>query len=253
MKVMQIDWTVNSDDIRIIKSFVDQLKSNPFVQDREKRNLEGNGFKITKENIWRVLVGCLLTTQQRSGPESNVSSLLQTNPFLLSYKTCLSEHDVERYCFKTLSDFGGIRRTNRIAKEIKMNLTSLEKGLWTDLLDRLKQFDKNTSPNLERKTADFIDQRLLGFGPKQSRNFLQWLGLTRYEIPIDSRITKWLNKFGFPVVLSAGALGDRNYYEFVSDGIQQLCAASDIYPCMLDAAIFASFDGDSWTTDNVGY
>ena len=24
-------------------------------------------------------------------------------------------------------------------------------------------------------------------------------------------------------------------------------------PCILDAAIFASFDGDAWTSDNVGY
>jgi len=250
---MQIEWIVNSNDIRKIKNFIDQLKSNPFVQDREKRNLRGNGFKITKENVWRVLVGCLLTTQQRSGPESNVSRLLQTNPFLLSYETCLSEHNVEGFSLKTLSDFGGIRRTNSIAKEINANLLRLEKGLWTDLLTRLKQLDKNTSPDLEREAADFIDNRLQGFGPKQSRNFLQWLGLTRHEIPIDSRITKWLNKFGFPVVLSAGALGDKNYYQFVSDGIQQLCSASDIYPCILDAAIFASFDGDSWTTDNVGY
>ncbi len=223
------------------------------MQDRKKRNLEGNSFKIIKENVWRVLVGCLLTTQQRSGPESNVGRLLQTNPFLLSYDVCLNQQDVESFSLKALSDFGGIRRTNSIAKEIKVNLSNLEEGLWTDLLNRLKQFDKNTSLELERETADFIDEHLKGFGPKQSRNFLQWLGLTRYEIPIDSRITKWLNKFGFPVVLSAGALGDKHYYQFVSDGIQQLCLASDIYPCILDAAIFASFDGDAWTSDNVGH
>lgn len=250
---MQIEWIVKSDDIRKIKSFIDQLKSNPFVQDREKRNLAGNSFEITKDIVWRVLVGCLLTTQQRSGPDSNVSRLLQSNPFLLSYETCLREHDVEGFSLKTLTDFGGIRRINSIAKEIKVNLSRLEKGLWTDLLTRLRQFNKNTSRDLERDTADFIDNNLQGFGPKQSRNFLQWLGLTRYEIPIDSRITKWLNEFGFPVVLSASALGDKNYYRFVSDGIQQLCSASDIYPCILDAAIFASFDGDSWTSDNVGY
>ncbi len=250
---MQIKWEINCDDIRKIKDFVEKQKNNPFVQDRVKRNLEGNSFKITKENVWRVLVGCLLTTQQRSGPESNVGRLLQTNPFLLSYDVCLNQQDIESFSLRALSDFGGIRRTNSIAKEIKVNLSNLEEGLWTDLLNRLKQFDKNTSLELERETADFVNERLKGFGPKQSRNFLQWLGLTRYEIPIDSRITKWLNKFGFPVVLSAGALGDKHYYQFVSDGIQQLCLASDIYPCILDAAIFASFDGDAWTSDNVGH
>ena len=33
-----------------------------------------------------------------------------------------------------------------------------------------------------------MSERLAGFGPKQARNLLQGLGLTRYEIPIDSRI-----------------------------------------------------------------
>lgn len=105
----------------------------------------------------------------------------------------------------------------------------------------------------ECEAAEFVDDHLKGFGPKQSRNLLQWLGLTKYEIPLDSRITKWLNEFGFPVRLSAGALSDRNYYNFVSDGVQALCAQSDIYPCVLDAAIFTSYDQVEWTADNMVY
>ena len=250
---MQIDWTITDQDICKIKDFIAKQKDNPLVQDRKGRNLEGGSFRITKANVWRVLVGCLLTTQQRSGPESSVARLLHTNPFLLSYDTCLSKRNVEGFSLKTLSGFGGIRRTKTIAKEIKVNLTSLESGLWADLLARLRRLANESTAMLERDTADFVDAYLHGFGPKQSRNFLQWLGLTRYEIPIDSRITKWLNNFGFPVILSAGSLADRNYYQFVSEGIQKLCSASNIYPCILDAAIFASFDGDSWTADNVGY
>ncbi len=92
-----------------------------------------------------------------------------------------------------------------------------------------------------------IDDKFSGFGPKQSRNFLQWLGLTRYEIPIGSRVVKWLKDFGFPGALSADALSDKDYYHFVSDGIQELCRASDIYPCLLDAAIFIRLDGKSRT------
>jgi hypothetical protein len=77
------------------------------------------------------------------------------------------------------------------------------------------------------------------------------LGLTRYEIPIDSRITRWLNAFGFPVKLTAVVLQDRNYYNFVSEGFQRLCEACEIAPCVLDAAIFASYDKDLWTEENV--
>jgi thermostable 8-oxoguanine DNA glycosylase len=97
----------------------------------------------------------------------------------------------------------------------------------------------------ELESADFIDDTLKGFGPKQSRNLLQELGLTRYEIPIDSRITRWLNDFGFPVTLSADALSARNYYSFVSEGVRELCEACGIYPCLLDAAIFSSYDEEA--------
>jgi hypothetical protein len=38
-----------------------------------------------------------------------------------------------------------------------------------------------------------------------------------------SRITDWLNDFGFTVRLTAAAaLADRNYYEFIEQGIQAL-------------------------------
>jgi hypothetical protein len=95
---------------------------------------------------------------------------------------------------------------------------------------------------METEAADFIDSHLKGFGPKQSRNLLQNLGLTRYGVPIDSRTTKWLNDFGFPVTLSATAMADLDYYRFVSEGFRELCDACGIYPCLLDAAIFSSFD-----------
>jgi len=116
------------------------------------------------------------------------------------------------------------------------------------MLDRLRTTQTLQS---EREAAEFINNQFKGFGPKQSRNLLQSLGLTKYEIPIDSRITKWLNRFGFPVKLSAQALSDPNYYKFVSDGVQQLCAQSGVYPCVLDAAIFASFDKGGWSGENI--
>ena len=50
--------------------------------------------------------------------------------------------------------------------------------------------------------------------------------------------------FGFPVTLTASPLQDQNYYNLVSDGFRQLCEACKIMPCVLDAAIFSSFDKD---------
>lgn len=74
------------------------------------------------------------------------------------------------------------------------------------------------------------------------KGLLQVFGLSRYEIPIDSRITKWLNKAGFAVHLNAKALQDQRYYEFASDGFNEFCKACNFMPCVLDATIFSSYD-----------
>jgi len=70
-------------------------------------------------------------------------------------------------------------------------------------------------------------------------------------VPIDSRIIKWLNDLPFPLRLSGPALADRHYYCFVVDGLQELCRTCEIMPCVLDAAIFVSFDKDGWTDENI--
>ena len=90
--------------------------------------------------------------------------------------------------------------------------------------------------------AKLLKENLKGIGPKQSRNLLQDLGVTSYETPIDSRIIKWLNNFGFPIPLSSQALQDEHYYNFVSDILFQLCEKANIKPCILDAAVFSSFE-----------
>jgi hypothetical protein len=51
--------------------------------------------------------------------------------------------------------------------------------------------------------------------------------------------------------LSGNLLVDHTYFDMVSDGIQILCKLVDIYPCLLDAAIFTSFDG-GWSESDIG-
>ena len=58
-------------------------------------------------------------------------------------------------------------------------------------MNTLAQCSRLIGPETPRETeaevADYINDTFRGFGPKQSRNILQELGLTRYEIPIDNR------------------------------------------------------------------
>jgi len=141
-----------------------------------------------------------------------------------------------------LKRFGGIYRIKIIANEIKANFQWLEaKNGWSILLSELRAIRATPTKTGERKLAHIVDE-LKGFGPKQSRNFIQWLGVSQYEIPLDSRIMDWLKKNDFPIPMSAKMLSDLDYYEFVLDGFQALCAKAHIFPCIADASIFTDVD-----------
>src|SRR5207253_3836860 len=141
---------------------------------------------------WERMTGCLLTTQQRSGPNSPISRFM-SRPFALDYEICLKEVDLAEFARAKMSTFGGIRRSVTIGRQIAENLSFLEGGGWEQVSAHTDALLESSNRDAERRTAEFIDEHLSGFGPKQSRNLLQWLGLSRFEIPIDSRITRWLN------------------------------------------------------------
>jgi N-glycosylase/DNA lyase len=209
---MRHTWVIEVGDIEKVKELLDQQRASLFVRRRVERNLRDEKPLPSKDKIWHQMVACLLTTQQRSGPRSAVTRLILTKPFPLAYGTCCRETDVEAFTKKLLTAFGGLRRTNKIASELAANLRLLEKRLWKQTMGVLDGLRRNQQVSAERETADFIADHFAGFGPKQSRNLLQSLGLTRYEVPIDSRIIKWLNALRFPLWLSGRALADRHYY-----------------------------------------
>jgi hypothetical protein len=244
---MRVIWEVADRDAAKVKAFVDEYRDNGLVRYRIKRNIDARPKSISREDFWHSVVSCLLTTQQRSGPTSAVMRFVNCDPFPLALRACQGCPDVRGKAERLMTEFGGIRRGPTIAKELAGNLEWLEDRWWPEVEAVLGKLITADSPAAEREAAQFIDHQFYGFGPKQSRNLLQMLGLTRYEIPLDSRVAKWLNKFGFPVKVSAGALGDENVYNHLSDGVQELCRQAGVYPCVLDAAVFASFDpGDGW-------
>jgi len=247
---MKLVWQVEDHDIYKIRVFYDQHKGNNFVQRRYKRNIKRELPEFSNSLFWGAMVSCLLTTQQRSGPESAVTRFISTTPFPLNYEICLKQHNLGKFAETSITEFGGIRRGPTIGDEIQHNFQWLENDGWNTISKIVETLAHGQTAETEMAAAEKIAEHLKGFGPKQARNLLQALGLTKYEIPIDSRITKWMNNIGFPIELSATALSDKNYYSFISEGFRKLCDASDIYPCMLDAAIFSSFDSD-WPKDRL--
>lgn len=247
---MELVWHISTADIDRLRDFLSTAAKDPLVEARVATNLATTKEKLSRAGFWHALVGCLLTTQQKSGPHSAVARFMRARPFPISYDLCCSQSAADSFVTTALSDFGGIRRSTRIGKELGANLTALEGGRWDETLERVNSLLPEATREQEFEVAEYLDELVIGLGPKQSRNLLQGVGFTRYEIPIDSRITKWLNNFGFPIHLSAVALADRHYYKFVSMGVQQLCEAAGAFPCIFDAAVFASFDANQWTKEN---
>ncbi len=238
---MYLKWEINDESLDKWRKFVNANINNDFVNDRKTRNVSRSEVNLSSETIWHVLVGCQVTTQQRSGPNSNVSKFLNSNSPALIYKCCLNQKDKKQFIYSELSK-AGLRRSNVIADYLSKTIDYLESGGWCDLKSELETIQKNTTKRKEREVANNIAKKFIGLGPKQSRNFIQWLGLSRYEIPIDSRITKTMKKLGCTFVPHASALSDLTVYNVIQDGLQEIATKLEIYPCILDACIFSSFD-----------
>ena len=249
---MHIEWRVRNRDVRAVQSLINSSVHSTFVRGRVRRNVSGTCTAFSHESFWHVLLGCLLTTQQRSGPGSPVSRFMRSSSCALNLSDC-SQLGVGVTVRRELSAFGGIRRAPTIARQAEANYRWLTTEGWDLVADQYERLSRQRARRprgvdveAERAAATFIDDHFQGFGPKQSRNLWQWLGLTRYEIPLDSRITKWLNQNVLDLKLSSVLLGDRSYYEFVMDGEEALCERAGVLPCVFDGAIFASFDRE-WT------
>lgn len=246
---MQIKWEITDKDIKKIKEFMKAYADNPLVKQRKENNLSDMFPKIDRSSFWKALCNSLLTSRQRSGPGSPIFNFSCLADYPLEYTKILKLGNVSTYVQKSLSDFGGIRFFKNIGGFLEHNIGVLESGFWDEIFNLIDKVKSNRDIVNERALAMLLKNNLKGLGPKQSRNLIQMLGISQYEIPLDSRIMKWFNNFGFPIQLSSNALSDDNYYNLVLDGIQTLCGSANVSPCILDAAIFASFDGDAWTEE----
>ena len=244
---MQVQWQFSRRGIREVQELIRAHRRDFFVSHRIARNLRGNRPSLTPSRCWHVLLVCLLTTRQRSGPDSPIQRVLTSRPFVLRLGILKGKTHPSDFVEKTLRRSGGIRRVDTIGAQAAENLPWFSGSGWRELKRKLNSLIPPRGYIRERRLANWLASEFRGLGPKQSRNFLQCLGLTRYEIPIDSRIMKWLNEFGFPVALSAASLNDPGYYAFVNDGVRELCKAAGTYPCVLDAVVFSRVDDGGWT------
>lgn len=248
---MKFETVVPKAEIQSIKEFVSTQSDRRFYKFREATNLAATKPPIIKDRFWRALVCMRLTSQQKSGPTGPVATLSATNPFPLSLDV-MQKHrkDPLSLLVTTLSAIRRMRHYNVAGLQLAKNYEWLENGNWDSIIEKCNQLRKPGSVIQERTVAQHVAENFKGIGPKQARNILQALGLTRFEIPIDSRFVGWLkNHIEFPFPITGKLLSDAGYYEFVLDAIQDVCERANVIPCMLDAAVFAEGDGDDWSIE----
>ena len=228
----------------IVKELVERTRGSDWVAESIRFNEEGKAHDTSKGAFWKHLVLTLLTTQQRDGKGSAVDKFENSDPFPLELDTYESLDDQQ--VAKTLEEFH-FRFAKPVTCHLRANHGRLfgKQSLWSSIEPLLGQLahQRNSGPpnpnhrELERKVAHQLAGNLKGIGPKQSRNLLQWLGLIRYETPLDSRVTRWLSdNLGWNIPLSS--LNDQDGYEFWLDRLQTVCVDAGILPTVFDAAAF---------------
>ena len=255
----QVKWSFSKEEINRTRGIIADQRDNPFVRTRREKNVKKAQITVTEQQFWNAHLAALLTSQQRSGPDSYVSQFLKNEIHTLGLDRCRDANNISRFVSEILEEHGGIRYYNNIGDACERNLKRLDSSGWAELWDELEKLivlrereHKDADYATERQVSTFLSDRFAGgglhrVGSKQSRNMLQILGLTRFEIPLDSRITKWLNaNFDLPYRVSGDGLGNPEYYHFIMDLVQDGCAKANVVPCIFDAAVFSSYD-TNWT------
>lgn len=237
---MRAYWDIDDASLDRWRRLATSFQLDPIVQERYERNVRRKAVNLSKPELWRVMVGCQITSMQRSGPTSKVSQFLKSGSPALNYETCRTQEEPAPFIRAQLQR-AKLWRAKPIASNLSKVLAELERGEWKALVAHLGTLEKHTTKAKERAVAQYLQSKTFpGIGPKQSRNYIQWLGLSRYEIPLDSRMLKTLKRLGCKFVPGSGALGDETVYLFVQDVVQEIAARLNIYPCVLDACVFAS-------------
>lgn len=228
-------------EAKLIETLVNGCEGDPL--ERRKWNVEHTLSLPTADDFWIELVISLLTSQQRSGSNSPIEGLRKDFPLPVSQFGSLDDGQVD----ERLRRF---RFHRRIAAQLVANYHWLFRAgsgwdrlqkLMGDLLQQRNSPPVSTHSELERKVADELRANLKGVGSKQARNLLQSLGLTRYEIPLDSRVVLWLrDRLGWNI--HTEALSRTDYYEDLLDRVQASGAAAGVLPTLFDAAAFEEME-----------
>jgi len=246
---------VTNAEVDAVRNVVSEEKDSPFCKRRHSRNVDNPPQQFRRDEFWKQMIVCMCTSVQRSGPNSLVSKFVREKPFPLDLETCESKDHLRLYAEEILHS-RGLRFGPKIAQQIVKNLRFLRASGWQKveaqffavIRSRLCQHGSSRIAAERQASRSLMGSEggLAGFGPKQARNLWQCLGVTRYEIPLDSRISGWINAIPSGFRIEPKQLYSSLYYESILDHIQATCDSAGVLPCDFDAAAFVSADKEEW-------
>jgi len=218
--------------------------------------------------LWRIYVECAFSSQEKSGPTSNLAKFTSGQSGLLDL-AIVSRRNADEAWVRSEIETAGFRFTDTKTK-IACRAYALFAALGepSKLLKELPSSDSRAQAHspmalfydlaknkLSRKythlpaksSADIDHKPFYGLGPKQIRNILVNSGLASNVVPLDSRWKKFLEgRAG--IVIDGKRLGQLNYYLQVEEVLRKaLRIASEQRAdipdlATLDAIVFSTFD-----------
>jgi hypothetical protein len=232
----------NREAVRVIQklcSYGYQAPASSDFQRRLRRNVRGNERRSTKADAWNAILIAILTTQQPSGPNGKPAEVLRSG--LLSWRKVLRD---SRVISQGLSGFRFNRKKGRQLRLARVWLIENwgKVKRFQSRLNTLKP-DDPARYGIECEAADLLADRrsgITGIGPKQARNFWQYLGYTVWTIPLDSRVRNILQAPPFSMNFESNGI-TKKVYSRVEQEVATLCRAVStpkVYPVLLDSALF---------------
>lgn len=239
-------WDVTRGQVARVEALLDEANSDIFFQERVKRNVQQQDLKLSREIYWKRLVGCILTSRLRAGPGTHIDEFMQKDEFPLGLDKW-PEDNKRGFASDVLAEHGipSKRKGRYVAEDVvwfQEGGAEYLMGIGDDL--RAIGEDQATKRIVrEVEAALSIKPYLLGIGPKQARNYWQWLGLTQWEIPLDRRVLEWIETMPdtpSAIEVAQDDLTDEKIYRTVMSWIQALSKEVGEPPCLVDAAVFIS-------------
>ena len=78
---MKSVWIIDDDVFNKIKKIVDENINSEIAKERMNKNINKIGIDISKNNVWKVLIGCEITTISLSFSDFKSYKLMQDNQY----------------------------------------------------------------------------------------------------------------------------------------------------------------------------